>query len=76
MAKIIKNIPIEFFHLKYTQDITDLTIFVNANSFHRCCNTLYLFTKSGGSLNVNFTDYIMKIGNSFTVLTEEEFESL
>ena len=76
MRTIIKNVPIEFFHLKYTQDITDLTIFVNANSFHRCCDTLYLFIKSGGSLEVDFTDYVMKFGNNFIVFTEEEFNDL
>lgn len=76
MATIIKSLPIEFFQLKYTQDITGLTVFVNANSFYRCCNTLYLFLKSGGSLEVNFTNYVMKIGNNFIVFTEEEFESL
>lgn len=76
MATIIKSVPIEFFHLKYTQDISDLTIFVDANSFHRDNNTLYLFIKSGGSLEVKFTDYVIKIGDNFIVLTQEEFESL
>jgi hypothetical protein len=72
---IIKSVPIEFFHLKYTQDISDLTIFVKAKSFHRDCNIIYIFLERG-SLEMNFTDYVMKIGDNFIVLTEEEFDSL
>jgi len=75
MATVIKSVPIEFFHLKYTQDIVDLIVFVDANSYHRCCDTLYLFLELG-SLEVNFTDYVMKVGDNFIVLTQEEFESL
>lgn len=77
MATIIKSVPVEFFHFKSKEEVENLLKFADCGhcSYGRG-KWFYVYDGSVILFHLAIGDYVAKIGDKFTVLTEEEFESL